>query len=100
MMMMEDGEETMEDAEPHSWILALRQRLASPPPRRLVASAAGARRPASVLVPLYVDAGELWTVLPLRADTLPSHRSQIAFPGGAREPKEDAWEAAVRETAE
>ena len=38
-----------------SWILALRGRLSSPPPRRLPASEA---RPASVLVPLYVDAGE------------------------------------------
>ncbi len=102
MMMRDDDaeDETIEPAEPHSWILALRQRLASPPPRRLAASAAGDLRPASVLVPLYVDAGELWTVLTLRADTLPSHRSQIAFPGGAREMKEDAWEAAVRETEE
>jgi 8-oxo-dGTP pyrophosphatase MutT (NUDIX family) len=100
MMMDDDADETMEAAEPHSWILALRHRLASPPPRRLVTSTAGELRTASVLVPLYVDAGELWTVLTLRADTLPNHRSQIAFPGGAREPKEDAWDAAVRETEE
>lgn len=80
-----------------SWIVALRERLASPPPRRLPASDL---RPASVLVPLYVDAGELWTVLTKRADTLPSHRSQIAFPGGGRELKEDPWAAALRETHE
>lgn len=81
----------------HSWIQEVRQRLSSPPPRRLGPSEL---RPASVLVPLYVDAGELWTILTKRADTLPSHRSQIAFPGGAREFKEDPWEAAVRETQE
>ena len=80
-----------------SWILSLRERLTSPPPRRLPPSDL---RQASVLVPLYVDAGELWTVLTKRTDTLPSHRSQIAFPGGGRELKEDPWAAALREAEE
>jgi 8-oxo-dGTP pyrophosphatase MutT (NUDIX family) len=83
--------------EPRSWIMDIRERLASPPPRRLAASDL---RPASVLVPLYVDAGELWTILTRRTDTLPTHRSQIAFPGGGRELKEDPWGAAVREAHE
>jgi len=86
----------MESAR-QSWILALREILASPPPRRLPPSEL---RPASVLVPLYVEAGELWTVLTKRTDTLPSHRSQIAFPGGGRELKEDPWGAALREAEE
>lgn len=81
----------------HSWIIALREQLVSPPPRRLAPSDL---RQASVLAPLYVDAGELWTLLTVRADTLPSHRSQIAFPGGGKELKEDAWAAALRETQE
>jgi 8-oxo-dGTP pyrophosphatase MutT (NUDIX family) len=80
-----------------SWILEIRDRLSSPPPRRLPASDL---RQAAVLVPLYVDAGELWTVLTKRTDTLPSHRSQIAFPGGGREFKEDPWAAATREAQE
>ncbi len=84
-------------SERHSWILALRERLASPPPRRLAASDL---RQASVLVPLYVDAGELWTVLTQRADDLPTHRSQIAFAGGGRELREDPWGAALREAQE
>ncbi|MES1240617.1 MAG: CoA pyrophosphatase [Acidobacteriota bacterium] len=83
--------------EPRRWIQEIRDRLASPPPRRL---SANDLRPASVLVPLYVDAGELWTVLTKRTDDLPSHRSQIAFPGGGRELKEDPWAAALRETNE
>ena len=83
--------------EPKSWILEIRDRLTSPPPRRLAVSDV---RQAAVLVPLYVDAGELWTVLTKRTDTLPSHRSQIAFPGGGREFKEDAWAAAIREAHE
>jgi 8-oxo-dGTP pyrophosphatase MutT (NUDIX family) len=92
-MESEESQETVL----HSWIIALRERLVSPPPRRLAASDL---RQASVLVPLYVDAGELWTVLTVRTDTLPSHRSQIAFPGGGKELKEDAWAAALRETQE
>ena len=84
-------------ARPQSWILELRERLSSPPPRRLPPSDL---RQASVLVPLYVDAGELWTVLTKRTETLPSHRGQIAFPGGARDLGEDPWAAALREAEE
>ena len=93
-MMERTMERTM---EPKSWILEIRDRLTSPPPRRLAVSDV---RQAAVLVPLYVDAGELWTVLTKRTDTLPSHRSQIAFPGGGRELKEDVWAAATREAQE
>lgn len=82
---------------PHSWIQEVRERLATPPPGRLPASDA---REAAVLVPLFVDAGELWTVLTKRAESLPHHKSQIAFPGGGREVGEDPWAAALRETEE
>lgn len=82
---------------PRSWIEEVRDLLASPPPRRLGPKE---MRQASVLVPLYVEAGELWTVLTQRSEFLALHRSQIAFPGGAREVGEGAWEAAVRETEE
>jgi 8-oxo-dGTP pyrophosphatase MutT (NUDIX family) len=78
----------------------VRERLATPPPRRLSGRAAAELRQAAVLVPLYVDAGELWTVLTKRTDTLPSHPSQIAFPGGSREVGEDVWTAALREARE
>ena len=82
---------------PNSWILEVRRRLASPSPQRLPASDA---REAAVLVPLFVDAGELWTLLTKRAESLPHHKSQIAFPGGGREIGEDPWAAALRETEE
>jgi 8-oxo-dGTP pyrophosphatase MutT (NUDIX family) len=84
-------------AAPRSWIVEVRGRLAAPPARRL---AANELRPAAVLVPLYVDGGELWTVLTKRAAALTSHPSQIAFPGGSREPGEDPWTAALREASE
>jgi 8-oxo-dGTP pyrophosphatase MutT (NUDIX family) len=83
--------------ELHSWIVEVRQCLSSPAPLRLAPKEA---REAAVLVPLYVDAGELWTVLTKRADNLPHHRSQIAFPGGGREIGEDPWAAALRESEE
>ncbi|MDX1502764.1 MAG: CoA pyrophosphatase [Thermoanaerobaculia bacterium] len=86
----------MEQA-PHSWIFGLRERLASPPPRRLPPSDV---RQASVLVPLYADAGQLWTVLVRRSEELPHHRGQIGFPGGGHEPGEDPWGTALRESEE
>ncbi|MEO8504885.1 MAG: CoA pyrophosphatase [Acidobacteriota bacterium] len=79
------------------WFAQIVAALASPPPRRL---AAREIREASVLVPLYVDAGELWVVLTKRTESLPSHKGQIAFPGGGRELGEDAWAAALREAQE
>lgn len=85
------------DAPPTSWILQLRERLQSPAPRRLAATEA---RRAAVLVPLYVEAGQLWTVLTRRAEHLPQHKGQVAFPGGALEVGEDAWTAALRESHE
>ncbi len=80
-----------------SWIIEIRHRLSTPAPQRLPPSDT---RHAAVLVPLYVDAGELWTVLTKRTEHLPHHKGQIAFPGGSLEPGEDAWTAALRETEE
>lgn len=81
-----------------SWILEMRRRLASPPAKRLPPKEG--MRPAAVLVPLYVDARELWVLLTRRTEWLPHHKNQIAFPGGGREVGEEAWEAALREAQE
>lgn len=91
------NEPTEGDATPLSWILQLRDRLSSPPPARLPVSD---DRRAAVLVPLYIDANELWVLLTKRAETLEKHRGQYAFPGGAIEAGESPWEAATRETEE
>jgi 8-oxo-dGTP pyrophosphatase MutT (NUDIX family) len=80
-----------------SWIVEIRRRLDSPPPTRL---GAGDARRAAVLVPLYVESGQLWTLLTKRTESLPHHRGQVAFPGGGRETGESDWDAAVRETEE
>ncbi len=81
-----------------TWVHDLRQRLEAPEPQRLIDDHRG--RSASVLVPLYVHADELWLVLTKRAQDLMHHGGQIAFPGGGRDPGEDEWDAALRETEE
>ncbi len=87
----------MNDPQWMSWIIEIRTRLSAPLARRLPPSSA---RQAAVLVPLYVEAGELWTVLSKRSESLPHHQGQIAFPGGSLESDEDVWDAALREAHE
>ena len=54
---------------------------------------------AAVLVPLVLTPGpEL--VLTRRADSLRTHKGQVAFPGGRLEAGESAWAGAVREAEE
>jgi 8-oxo-dGTP pyrophosphatase MutT (NUDIX family) len=80
-----------------TWIHEVRHRLESPAARRLPPDEV---RRAAVLVPLYVERGEMLMLLTQRSQVLPSHKGQIAFPGGAVETGEGAWEAALRETRE
>jgi 8-oxo-dGTP pyrophosphatase MutT (NUDIX family) len=75
----------------------VRHRLEAPPPRRITT---GEGRDAAVLVPLFVEARELWTVLTQRSIELPTHKGQIAFPGGGQELGEEMWETALREANE
>jgi 8-oxo-dGTP pyrophosphatase MutT (NUDIX family) len=71
-----------------------------PAPRRPQLPA-GARA-AAVLVPIFEEAGEARIILTKRPDTMPSHRGEIAFPGGKLEPGVDAdlEAAALREASE
>lgn len=58
------------------------------------------RTPAAVLVPLIAREEGWRVILTLRPTGMRSHAGQIAFPGGRREPGEDAVAAALRETRE
>jgi 8-oxo-dGTP pyrophosphatase MutT (NUDIX family) len=55
-----------------------------------------------VLLPLYEEAGEVIVVLTKRPDTMPSHRGEIAFPGGKHDPAldPDLRATALREAQE
>lgn len=57
------------------------------------------QRRASVLMPLVMR-GQWNVILTQRPMTMPRHPGQISFPGGRREEKETAQEAALRETHE
>jgi 8-oxo-dGTP pyrophosphatase MutT (NUDIX family) len=85
-------------AETRTWVHEIRDRLEKPGATRLPTGKAG--RPAAVLVPLFVDAGEIWLVLTKRAEALNNHAGQIAFPGGGLDADETSWDAALRETHE
>jgi len=59
------------------------------------------RRPCAVLIPLTVHRGGAWVVMTRRADHLPDHAGQIAFPGGKIGPEDRApVHAALREAHE
>lgn len=57
-------------------------------------------RAAAVLVPILDTPRGPELLFTVRADDLPHHPGQIAFPGGALEPGEGVVEAALRETRE
>jgi 8-oxo-dGTP pyrophosphatase MutT (NUDIX family) len=58
-------------------------------------------RPAAVLLPLLLDAGEEHVLFTRRTEHLPHHAGEISFPGGARHAEDaDLAATALRETEE
>jgi len=57
-------------------------------------------RDAAVLIAVFEDGGESHLVLTKRPETMPSHRGEIAFPGGKRDPDDPSLEAAALREAE
>ena len=56
---------------------------------------------AGVLVPVFVEEGELHVVFTLRRDDLRRHPGEISFPGGRRDPEDpDLLATALREARE
>jgi 8-oxo-dGTP pyrophosphatase MutT (NUDIX family) len=77
----------------------LRERLLSP--EDAAALDAPGTKDAAVLVPLYLDRGDLHAVFTKRRDDLKRHAGEISFPGGRQDfPEEDLRETALRETEE
>jgi 8-oxo-dGTP pyrophosphatase MutT (NUDIX family) len=70
-------------------------------PREAAQLDAPGTKDAAVLVPLYLDGGELHAVFTKRRDDLPRHAGEISFPGGRQdEPDEDLRFTALREAEE
>ncbi len=78
-------------------LVRIRAALATRPPRPL---AIPGFRPAAVLVPLLARPGGPTVLFTRRTETVPHHKGEISFPGGGREPGEDAVQAALREAEE
>jgi 8-oxo-dGTP pyrophosphatase MutT (NUDIX family) len=78
----------------------LREVLMSPEEARAM-DAVGGRIDAAVLVPLYLDRGDLHAVFTKRRDDLAHHAGEISFPGGRQDfPEEDLRVTALREAEE
>lgn len=74
----------------HPSLADVRAACATLPPPRAGAGATPETRPAAVLVALFEEDGEARVILTKRPDTMPSHRGEVAFPGGKYEPGTDA----------
>ena len=75
----------------------IRAALAARAPRAI---AVPAFRPAAVLVALLDRPAGPTILFTRRTETVPHHKGEISFPGGGREPGEDAAAAALREAHE
>ena len=76
----------------------IRRSLAAYEPRLLPET--GGKR-AAVLVPLYSHQDRLHIVFTKRTDLVQSHKGEISFPGGARDPEDgDLVQTALRESEE
>jgi 8-oxo-dGTP pyrophosphatase MutT (NUDIX family) len=78
----------------------LREVLLSPEEAREM-DAVGGRVDAAVLIPLYLDGGNLHAVFTKRREDLSHHAGEISFPGGRQDfPDEDLRLTALREAEE
>lgn len=80
----------------------VRARLAALPPAREPVARAEGSRAAAVLMPLYERDGEAHVVLIKRPEEMPTHKGEIAFPGGGFDPRADTslQDTALREACE
>jgi 8-oxo-dGTP pyrophosphatase MutT (NUDIX family) len=78
-------------------LVRIRAALAARRPRTI---AVPGFRPAAVLVPLLARPAGPTLLFTRRTETVPHHKGEISFPGGGREPGEDAPAAALREAHE
>jgi len=78
------------------------QELMAPESRKMFEnSISGNTKKSSILLPMYMNKKEYYTILFQRQDYEGAHSGQICFPGGKKEPEDkDLKETAIRETWE
>jgi 8-oxo-dGTP pyrophosphatase MutT (NUDIX family) len=69
-------------------------------PAETVKMSAPGNTKAAVLVPLYVEDGDLKAVFTKRPADMRRHAGEISFPGGRRDPDEELRDTALREAEE
>ncbi|HEY3724771.1 MAG TPA: CoA pyrophosphatase [Acidimicrobiia bacterium] len=90
----------LDAAARHFTLSEVRERLAVLPPPMPSELFDATSRAAAVLVPIYEDDGEARVILTKRPDTMTSHRGEIAFPGGKRDPGDVSLDAAALREAQ
>jgi 8-oxo-dGTP pyrophosphatase MutT (NUDIX family) len=61
----------------------------------------GARTPAAILIPIYQNGNDYFAVFTERTRYVSTHKGQISFPGGSRDPEDESLaETALRECEE
>ncbi len=90
----------LDPADRRFTLVEVRTRLAMLPPPREAELTTPASRAAAVLVALYEDAGEAQVILTKRPQSMPTHRGEIAFPGGKRDPGDPTLVAAALREAD
>lgn len=78
----------------------IRAVLAGAPPPREPEIEPASSRPAAVLVAVFDQGDEAHLILTKRPQTMPSHRGEIAFPGGKQDPGDPTLRAAALREAE
>jgi 8-oxo-dGTP pyrophosphatase MutT (NUDIX family) len=79
----------------------IRARLADLPPGRAPIALVSEPREAAVLIPMFERDGEARIIFIKRPETMPTHKGEIAFPGGGMDPEDDDLRAtALREAWE
>ena len=68
--------------------------------RERVTAAADGLMPAAVMLLLYPKDGEFCVLLNKRSMTVEHHKGEMSFPGGARDPEDDDFEATARRETE
>jgi 8-oxo-dGTP pyrophosphatase MutT (NUDIX family) len=91
---------SLDDGERAIGVDRVRKAVAGAPPGRPLAPTVPGAQAAAVLVPVFSEDGLARLILTRRSTNLPSHRGEVAFPGGKVHDGETSEAGALREAQE